>query len=80
VEKQNITLCIPKDVLRAAKHIAVDRGMSLSGFLVEALTERVQRMHELKRAAARQRGLMRRGLNLGTQGRISWKRDDLHAR
>ena len=35
VKKQNITLSIPKDVLREAKHFAVDRGISLSGFLVE---------------------------------------------
>ena len=80
MEKQNITLSVPKDVLRAAKHFAVDQGISLSGFLVEALTERVQRMRNVQCAGARQRTLMRRGLNLGTHGRTTWKRDDLHAR
>ncbi|MBI2357305.1 MAG: hypothetical protein HYV04_00035, partial [Deltaproteobacteria bacterium] len=44
VEKQNVTLSIPKDVLREAKHLAVDRGISLSGFLVEALEERAKRL------------------------------------
>jgi hypothetical protein len=28
VEKQNITLSIPKEVLGEAKHLAVDRGIS----------------------------------------------------
>jgi hypothetical protein len=80
VEKQNITLSLPKDILREAKHFAVDQGVSLSGFLVDALTERVKRLREIQRAGARQRALMRRGLKLGTQGRATWKRDDLHAR
>jgi hypothetical protein len=80
VEKQNITLSIPKAVLREAKHFAVDRGISLSGFLVEALEERVKRLSEMRRAGERQRTLMRRGLRLGTKGRVRWTREDLHAR
>lgn len=80
VEKQNITLSIPKDVLREAKHLAVDRGTSLSGLLVEALEERVKRLSEMRQAATRQRALMRRGLKLGTKGKARWAREDLHAR
>ena len=80
MEKQNITLSVPKDVLREAKHFAVDQGVSLSGFLIEALTERVKRLREIQRAGARQRALMRRGLKLGTHGQATWKRDQLHAR
>jgi hypothetical protein len=80
VEKQNITLSVPKDVLREAKHFAVDQGVSLSGFLVEALTDRVKRLREIQRAGARQRALMRRGLKLGTKGHATWKREHLHAR
>jgi len=80
VEKQNVTLSIPKDILREAKHLAVDRGISLSGFLVEALEERVKRLSEMRRAAERQRALMRRGLKLGTKGKAGWTREDLHAR
>ena len=80
MEKQNITLSLPKDVLREAKHLAVDQGVSLSGFLIEALTERVKRLREIRRAGVRQRALMRRGLKLGTRGKATWKRDQLHAR
>ena len=80
MEKQNITLSIPKDILREAKHLAVDRGISLSGLLVEALEERVKRLSQMRRAAERQRTLMRSGLKLGTKGKIRWSRQDLHAR
>ncbi len=80
MDKQNVTLSIPKEVLREAKHLAVDRGISLSGFLVEALEERVKRLSEMRRAGERQRALMRRGLKLGTKGKPNWRREDLHAR
>ena len=80
MDKQNVTLSIPKDVLREAKHLAVDRGISLSGLLVEALEERVKRLSHMRRAAERQRALMRGGLKLGTNGKIRWRREDLHAR
>lgn len=80
MEKQNITLSIPKEILREAKHLAVDRGISLSGLLVEALEERVKRLSRMRRAAERQRTLMRSGLKLGTKGKIRWNREDLHAR
>ncbi|MFQ5852848.1 MAG: type II toxin-antitoxin system CcdA family antitoxin [Candidatus Binatia bacterium] len=80
MEKQNVTLSIPKNLLREAKHLAVDRGTSLSGLLVDALRERVRRSRERRQAARRQRLLMRQGLNLGTKGKATWTRDDLHAR
>lgn len=80
MDKQNITLSLPKDVLREAKHLAVDQGISLSGFLVEALMDRVKQLREIQRAGARQRSLMRRGLKLGTHGKATWSRDELHAR
>ena len=80
MERQNVTLSLPKEILRQAKHFAVDEGVSLSGFLVEALTERVRRLRDIERAGVRQRALMRRGLKLGTRGRATWKREDLYAR
>ena len=80
VEKQNVTLSIPKNILREAKHLAVDEGTSLSSFLAEALKERVQRLRDRRRAAQRQRSLMRRGLKLGTRGKLTWTRQELHAR
>ncbi|HWO41614.1 MAG TPA: type II toxin-antitoxin system CcdA family antitoxin [Candidatus Eisenbacteria bacterium] len=80
MDKQNVTLSVPKDVLLEAKHLAIDRGLSLSGFLVEALEERVKRLSQMRRAAERQRALMRRGLTLGTNGRVRWRREDLHGR
>ncbi|SHF72137.1 hypothetical protein SAMN02745218_02952 [Desulfofundulus australicus DSM 11792] len=37
MEYQNVTLSLPKEVLRRAKHIAIERGTSLSGLLTHLL-------------------------------------------
>jgi Ribbon-helix-helix protein, copG family len=48
---QNVTVSVPKDVLKRVKMLAAQRGTSIS-----------------------------RLLDLGTQGRRRWSRDELHVR
>jgi hypothetical protein len=77
---QNITLSIPKPVLRKVKILAVERQTSVSALLTGLLEEIVER--EDAYAAARERALARltRPVNLGTQGRVTWTRESLHER
>ncbi len=42
MERQNITLSIPRETLKKAKHLAVAREQSLSGLLVEFIEELVR--------------------------------------
>jgi predicted transcriptional regulator len=80
MENQNVTLSIPKEILRKAKIMAVQRNSSLSTLLTQALEEMVA--HEDSYAEARSRHLrqLETGFDLGTQGQISWQRDELHER
>ncbi|ADI01056.1 MAG TPA: ribbon-helix-helix protein, CopG family [Syntrophothermus lipocalidus] len=80
MDHQNITLSLPKELLRRVKHLAVERDTSVSALLIEALEEAVLAGDEYDRARDRQLALMEKGLDLGTQGLISWKRDELHER
>jgi hypothetical protein len=80
MERQNVTLSLPKDVLIGARHLAVERGESLSGLLAEALRRMVDKDREWRRAQARIEERLGGGLPLGTQGVISWTRDELHER
>ena len=41
MKRQNITLSLPKDVLVGARHLAVERGESLSGMLARLLERMV---------------------------------------
>jgi hypothetical protein len=77
---QNITLAVPKPVLRKVKILAVERQTSVSALLTSLLEEIVGR--EDAYAAARERALARltRPVNLGTRGQTTWTRDSLHER
>lgn len=80
MDTQNVTLSIPRRVLRKARLIAVERGTSLSGLLTRALTELVEGKEAYEAARSRHQALLAAPPDLGTAGRAAWKRDDLHER
>lgn len=80
METQNVTLSIPKQVLRKAKLIAVQRNTSLSGLLTEALVQIVEQEEGYARARQRHLAWLERAADLGTQGEIPWRREELHER
>lgn len=75
---QNVTLAIPKDVLRKAKILAVQKNTSLSGLLTQTLTSLVAQQEAYEQARQRNLALLESGFNLGTKGQITWKREELH--
>jgi hypothetical protein len=77
---QNVTLTLPSDLLREARHLAVDRGVSLSRYLALVLEERVEAARRYRHARARHQRLLDEGLSLGTGGTVAWTRDELHGR
>jgi hypothetical protein len=77
---QNITLAIPKDLLRKAKILAVQKNSSLSGLLTQTLAEMVSRAEDYEQARQRSLSMLKSGFDLGTQGQITWKREELHER
>jgi hypothetical protein len=80
MEKQNVTLSLPKSLIREAKILAVERETSLSQLLVEALEELVHRRREYARARKRHSAILRKGFNLGTDGEVQVRREGLHDR
>jgi predicted transcriptional regulator len=80
MDTQNVTLSIPKEVLRKAKMIAIQRRTSLSRLLSRALEDMVAREEDYQKASARHRAILQKGFDLGTQGMANWSREDLHDR
>ena len=80
MERQNITLSLPKDILLKVKLIAVQRQTSVSGLLTQTLERLVE--HEDAYAHARRRHLewLSLGADLGTGGQVSVGREELHER
>jgi len=80
LEYQNITLSIPKEILKKIKHIAVERNTSISRLLASHLEEIVERDDKYKAAKTRQIHAMDEGYDLLGEGTINWSREELHER
>jgi len=80
MEKQNVTLSLPKDILRNAKAAAAINDKSLSAFLLEALKDKLAENRDYDAAMRRQMKGLKQGLALGTGGQITWTREELHER
>jgi len=77
---QNVTLSIPKDILRKAKILAVNKNTSLSALLTQTLTDLVTHQEAYEHARQRSLTLLKIGFDLGTQGQIGLNREELHER
>jgi hypothetical protein len=80
METQNITLSLPKDTLLKVKLIAVQRNMSVSGLLVQALEQLVQQEDAYAQARRRHLQWLEHGADLGSGGQMTARRDELHER
>ncbi len=80
METQNITLSIPKEILRRVKLIAVQRGTSVSGLLTQTLEKLVEQEDGYARARRRHLHWLEQGADLGTGGQVVTQRDELHER
>ncbi len=80
MERQNVTISLPKVLLKRAEVIAALRQESLSELLRESLEEKINETARYKKAKNRQLRILLKGLNLGTKGSISATREELHER
>lgn len=78
MDKQNVTLSLPKEILQQAKILAIQRQSSLSGLLTELLIELVE--SEEQYDAAMRRGLKQLKEARPLYGDYDWSRDELHER
>jgi hypothetical protein len=79
-DNQNITLSLPRTLLKRVKRVAADRDTSVSALMTEALNRLAD--EDRRYSAARKRALaaLRSTRSLGTRGRRTWTRDELHDR
>ena len=80
MDKQDITLSLPRSLLRKAEKIAMEQNRSLSELMAELLTELVEREDQYASAERKHLAQLAQDTDLGTNGSISWTRADLHKR
>ncbi|MBV9083190.1 MAG: hypothetical protein JOZ62_10965 [Acidobacteriaceae bacterium] len=77
-DNQNVTLSLPRGLLRRIKRLAVDRDTSISSLMTEALTRLANEARRYSAAHSRSLAALRSAGSLGTGGRRTWSRDELH--
>jgi len=80
MEHQNVTLSIPKKTLKKAKHLAIEKNLSLSALLTGFIEQILEKDEEYQRANEHHREILAQGMELGTGGLINWQRDELYDR
>jgi hypothetical protein len=80
METQNVTLSLPKAILNEARHLAVERGTSVSKLLAEYIERLVRDDENYRKAMRRARRRLASGFDLGTRGTIAVGREALHER
>jgi hypothetical protein len=80
METQNITLALPRKVIRQVKSIAARRHTSVSRLLTEQLEAIVAQEEGYTRARARHLVLLEQAPDLGTGGERHVTREELHER
>jgi hypothetical protein len=77
---QNLTVSLPKETVRRVKVVAAQRGTSVSRMLTDALEQIVAHDGHERARQGHLAAPLKRPLDLGTHGRATWNRDDLHHR
>jgi hypothetical protein len=78
--RQNITLALPKDLLLKVKMIAVRRQVSVASLLASEIEKLLLREEAYDHACRRHLQVLEQGFDLGTGGRMTSTRDELHER
>ena len=78
MDKQNVTLALPKDLLRQARLVAVEENSSLSRMLADALRDIVGKHNRYRDARHIHLAILDQGFDMGLSGEIDWSRDDLY--
>jgi len=79
-DSQNITLSLPRALLKRVKRVAADRETSVSALMAEALDRLADEDRRYSGARKRALAALKSARSLGTRGRRTWSRDDLHER
>jgi predicted transcriptional regulator len=80
LETQNVTVALPRALLRKLKVLAAKRETSISALLAASLEEIVRHEDEYESAMRRALGRARKGYDLGTGGDLPVQRGELHER
>ena len=78
MEQRNLKL--DANLYKEVKVLAAKRDTSISALVSDKLAELVEEESGYAAAQARALNLLEQGFALGTEGKVTWSRDELHER
>jgi plasmid stability protein len=79
-DHKNVTLSLPEPLLRKFRVYAAQHNKSMTSLMTEAIERMVAPDDDYEERKRRLIEGMRNAPNLGTGGKITWKREDLYDR
>ncbi len=80
MKRQNVTLSLPKELIKKAKIIATKRDTSLSNLIRQVLEEIVRKEEGYEVAMKKHLEILKKGFDFHLKGKIPWTREELHER
>jgi len=80
MQRQNITLSLPKELIKKAKIVAIKKDTSLSNLMRQVLEEVVEKEEGYESAMKRHLEILEEGVDFRLKGKIPWTREELHER
>jgi metal-responsive CopG/Arc/MetJ family transcriptional regulator len=80
VEKQNVTLSLPKGLLQKLRVMAAKRNVSMSSLMTSAITKMILDEDDSDMRARRMIERMKNAPNRGIGDNITWTREETHER
>jgi hypothetical protein len=79
-DHKNVTLSLPEPLLRKFRVYAAKQNKSMTGIMTELIERTVQPDDDYEERRRQLIEGMRNAKDLGTGGKITWKREDLYDR
>lgn len=80
MDKQNVTLSLPRTLVKRAKRLAVEEEKSFNELVRQCLEQRLNVSTGYTEARVRQLELLESGFDLGTRGKVSVTREEIYDR
>lgn len=80
MERVNVTVSFDADLVKEVRHLAIDEGLSLSGYPNKILEERVGKKKGYEEAKKRALAMMEEGLGYRVPDKIPWTWNELYER
>jgi len=77
---RNLTIRLDDEVIQKARIVAARRGTSISKLVASTIEDLVSEDDDYHRAMSSALAAMEEGFAMGSGGRITWRRDELHER